>query len=335
MDGMADLPELTWARFFGTWELSPGWLLVVLVLAAAYLIGRRRAGADSSVPAWRAVSFVGGLGLMWVGVASAIGTYAMSLFWMHMVLHLLLIMVVPSLLVLGHPLTVLVEAFGPAGQARARRVLLSWPVRLLTHQLSGLVIYSAVIIYTHLGTFMDRMAQHAWLMTGEQALYVVAGYLFLLALIGEEPISARPPYLLRLIILVAAMVPDTIVGIVLLQTSTVPYPAMMARHPSWAPDHLTDVHVSGGLMWAAGDALMMAIALGLMISVVTSPTRREKMTGAWLESARRSTLITRVRDSGADAPATSAEQELDTDGEEALDAYNQMLARLRGGGHQP
>ena len=174
--------------------------------------------------AWRVAMFVAGSALLWVCVASAIGTYAMSIFWMHMVLHLALIMVVPALLVLGHPLTVLVEALPPARQRRARAVLASRPAGVLTHPVTGALVYAVVIVATHLTGFMDQMAQHAWLMTGEQVLYVVAGWLFLLPLIGEEPLRANPPYLFRLILLVAAMVPDTVVGIVLLQTDPRPVP---------------------------------------------------------------------------------------------------------------
>lgn len=321
---MSGLPELTWSRFFGTWSLSPGWLAVLLVLAGLYLVGRRAARGRSTVAAWRVASFLLGCLLTWVFVASAIGAYAMSLFWMHMVLHLALIMVVPALLVLGHPLTVLVEALSPTGQLRARRVLRSWPLAVLTHHVTGVLVYSAVIVGTHLTGFMDQMAQHSWLMTGEQVLYVVAGYLFLLPLIGEEPIRANPPYLVRLVLIVAAMVPDTVVGIVLLQTDHVPFPVMMGMHPAWAPDALSDVQTGGALMWAAGDSLMMTIGVGLMIAVITSPRRRAHMTGPWLESARSSALATHVAESGAEGPG----EDVDADSDEAFAAYNRMLAKL-------
>lgn len=316
----SDLSPLTWGSFFGTWRLQPGWLEAAVLMLGLYLLARRSAGAASSVRAWRVGCWVAGVVLMWVFVASAIGTYAMAVFWMHMVLHLLLIMVVPMLLVLGHPLTVLVEAFHGPARERVERVLRSWPVTVLTHQATGVLLYTAVIIGTHLTGFMDQMAQHAWLMSAEQVLYVVAGYLFLLPLLGEEPTRPDPPYLSRIALLVAAMIPDTLVGIVLLQTSTVPFPVMMGMHPTWAPDPLRDVHTAGGLMWAAGDGLMMAIAVGLMISVITSPGRRSRMTGAWLEGARRATLTDHTGDGS---------EITDADSDEALEAYNRMLARLR------
>lgn len=321
MPGMgAELDPLTWSTFFTTWRLEAGWLEASVVLIAAYLLGHRRSSATTVRP-WRVVSWVTGVVLMWVSVSSAIGTYAMSIFWMHMVLHLMLIMVVPALLVLGHPLTVLLEAFDGPARERVQRALHSWPVTVLSHPAVGLVIYSVTIIGTHLTGFMDFMAEHTWAMTAELVLYLVAGYLFLLPLLGEEPIRRNPSYLSRLAVFVVAMIPDTIVGIVLLQTDRQPFPRMIAMHPAWAPDGLVDVNTAGALMWAAGDGLMMILAMGMMVSVITTPSKRLRMTGAWLEGVRRSTLMEHAGEGSEDIT--------DADSDEALDAYNRMLARLR------
>ena len=324
-----NLSPLTWSSFLTTWRLEPGWMLVCAALLAGYLAGWRAAGPRSTVRLWRACLFALGCVILWATVASAIGAYAMAVFWMHMVLHLMLIMVVPPLLVLGHPLTVLVEGVPRPAQERVRRLLASRPAGVLTHPATGFVVYLVTIIGTHLTGFMDRMAQHAWLMTGEQVLYVAAGAMLLLPLIGEEPIRYRPPYLLRLLIILAAMVPDTIVGIVLLQTDTVPFPVMMAEHPAWAPPALQDVQTGGGLMWAVGDGLMMSIGVGLMLSVITSPSRQQHLLGAWLERARSAAL----RSDGATSPeeASARRTDPDPDTDEALAAYNRRLARLNGG----
>lgn len=317
----ADLSPLSWSTFFSTWQVSAGWTEAALLLLLAYLAARRAAGADSTVRPWRVGSWIVGVVLMWISACSAIGAYAMSVFWMHMVLHLLLIMVVPALLVFGHPLTVLLEAFrGPARES-VLRALRSWPVTVLSHPAFGFAVYAVTIIATHLTGFMDYMAEHAWAMSAEMVLYVVAGYLFLQPLLGEEPTRPNPSYLARLAVFVVAMIPDTIVGLVLLQTDTVPFPKMMAMHPAWAPKPLDDVNTAGALMWAMGDGLMMLLAMVLMIGVITSPTKRLRMTGAWLEGVRRSNLIEHTGE--------GSESITDADSDEAHDAYNRMLARLR------
>jgi cytochrome c oxidase assembly factor CtaG len=311
------LSPLTWSSLLTTWRLEPGWLVACALLAIAYLNARRRSGRRSTVRPWRGVAFVLGCVSLWATVASGVGAYAMSVFWMHMVLHLTLIMIVPALLVLGHPLTVVVEGPSYRGCPPLLRAALSSRLSgVLTHPLTGLVVYTATIIGTHLTGFMDQMARHDWLMTGEQVLYVAAGWWFLLPLIGEEPIRYRPPYLLRMVLLVAAMVPDTIVGIVLLQSSSVPFPAMMAAHPTWAPAALDDVQIGGGLMWAAGDGLMMAIAVALMISVICSPDRQRLLLGSWLERVRAAAVGTGIDDGPG------------IDSEASREAYNRRLSRL-------
>ncbi|MER7243213.1 cytochrome c oxidase assembly protein [Kribbella sp. NPDC000426] len=322
---MADpmMPPLSWGAFLGSWRLAPGWFAVAAVLAVGYVVLRACGRGGSTVHLWRGASFVLGCGLMWVCVASGIDRYSMAVFWMHMVLHLLLIMVVPALLVLGHPITVVLESLPATRQPAARRLAASRPVGYLAHAATGLVAYAVVIFGTHLTGFMDQMVLHPWLMTAEQALYVVSGFLLLLPLLGEEPIRPGQGYLVRFMLFLIAMIPDTLVGIVLLQATRDPFPIMAHHHPPWAPAALTDVHTAGGLMWAGGDGLMMFLAVGLMISVVTSPSKRERMTGAWLDGVRRSVIATEV---GADP-----EHPLDPDSDEAYDAYNAMLQRLAAG----
>jgi putative copper resistance protein D len=327
------MAPLTWSTFFGTWELQPVWLAAVILVGGGYFVLWRRS-AGSTVGTWRAVCFLAGLALTWVVVASAIAIYALSIFWMHMVMHLLLIMVVPALLVLGHPLTVLVEGVEPGRSERLRSLIASRPIGMLTHPLSGLVIYGTVVMGTHLSDFLDQVATQGWLVWGEQVLYLGSGFLFLLPLLGEEPLRRNPPYLIRLIILMAAGGPDTLVGVVLLQTNTVLYPKMMGAHPSWAPSAITDLHIGGAMMWAGGDGLMMAIGVALMITVVTSPTRQRRMTGGWLEDVRRAAMAGQIAQSGAsgadtEAPGATPADTLDPDSDEAWEAYNRMLARLR------
>lgn len=324
MTGMSDLPPLTWGTFFSTWDLPIGWTIVCVAGLAAYLLAWRRAGDATTVRPWRVASFVLGVVLTWACMASAVGVYSMALFWMHMVLHLTLITVAPAFLVVGHPITVLVEALEPPRRERVLAALRSRPAGVLTHPLTGLTVYAATIVGTHLTGFMDAMAQHSSLMVGEQVLYLAAGYLFLLPLVGEEPIRTDLSYGARMILLVAGMIPDTIVGIVLLQTETNPFRTFASMRPAWAPNGLDDLQTAGGLMWAEGDGLMMALAVAVMVAAITTEKRRERIVGPWLQGVRRSTLAgpAQERVDGEAAP------DLDPDSDEALEAYNRMLAGL-------
>ncbi|MGH3444850.1 MAG: cytochrome c oxidase assembly protein, partial [Nocardioidaceae bacterium] len=250
----------------------------------------------------------------------------------HMIEHLLLIMLVPALLVLGLPLTVWRDALAGRSRSRLEAALHSWPVAVLTHPITGLGVYSLVIVVTHLTSFMDQMAMHPWLMYLEQALYVGAGYLFLLTLLGSEPIRWRLPYLFRIVLILVGMTPDTVVGIVLMQTQSDPFPMMFSMHPAWAPAPLHDVAIGGAMMWAFGDALMMFFGFGVIVAFIADP-HRDRMLGPWLERVRRGTMsanvvkgIARDEPEGSD---TGFAEEVDVDeDEEVLAAYNRMLGRL-------
>ncbi|HET7387453.1 MAG TPA: cytochrome c oxidase assembly protein [Nocardioidaceae bacterium] len=324
------LPPLTWSSFWASWGFRPVWDLLILVALVCYLLGLRaaaRRGTLSVHPA-RVASFVAGLVLLAFTLNSAIDVYAMAVFWDHMIEHLLLIMVVPALLVVGLPLTVWRDALTGRARTRLESVLESRPVAVLTHPIVGLGIYSLVIVATHLTSFMDQMAMHPWLMYVEQVLYLVAGYLFLLPLLGREPIRWRLPYLFRIALILVGMTPDTVVGIVLMQTQSDPFPMMFSMHPAWAPAPLHDLEIGGAMMWAFGDMLMMFFGFGVIAAFIADP-HRDRMLGPWLERVRAGTLSANVVKGLDDSASPGFAEDADVDeDEEVLAAYNRMLGRL-------
>jgi putative copper resistance protein D len=189
-----------------------------------------------------------------------------------------------------------------------------------------MLVYAVVIIATHLTSFMDAMVVHPWLMNAEQWLYVVTGYVFLLPLIGNEPLRWRLPHLGRVMLILLAMTPDTVVGIVLMQATHNPFPVMEGQHPMWAPGWLRDVGTAGGLMWAGGDGLMMLMGIGIVIAMLVDPGR-DAMLGSGLENVRRRTLAGHVARADADAPGFADDVDVDDD-DAVLEAYNRMLGRL-------
>jgi putative membrane protein len=324
--GTSSLPPLTWHTFLTTWHAQVGWLSVCAVLLVGYVVVLRAAARRDGMPvgAWRILSFVLGVVGLAVCLCSAVNGYAMALFWMHMIEHLTLIMLVPALLVLGSPLTVVRASGDEQWRDRFDAFMHSPGVSIVTHPFVGMAFYAVVIFCTHITSFMDHMAHHAVLMTTEQVAYVAAGWLMLLPLIGQEPIRWHTPYLLRLALLVVAMIPDTFVGIILLQTEKDPFPAYMAMRPGWATSSVHDLQIGGALMWSAGDGLMMCLAMGVVLSLIAGGTRHEVL-GDWLESVRTNTFEDHVARTGGQP---SAGRRTTIDDDDALAAYNAMLGRL-------
>lgn len=317
--GMGSLPAWGSAAW-GQWHVPLVTCLLCVLGAACYLLGRHRlARSGQRLSGWRVFSFVVGLLALVVTLASPIDAYAMSLFWVHMVEHLLLIMVVPTLLVLGKPFTVMGAALGrepkPWGSVFS----------LVVHPLVAFGVYAAVIIGTHLTGFMDSMSMHGWLMNAEQVGYLVAGLVLMEAMVGSEPVRWRLPYAGRLLFMLVSMVPDTLVGIVLMQSQRLPYPMYLSMRPTWAMAAHQDVVTAGGIMWAGGDGLMMLMGFGVAAAALWGPGRGDVL-GERLNEVRHQTLLGHLAAAGVDTDGMGDAGADDSDA--ALNAYNEMLARL-------
>lgn len=313
------LAPLTWSTAMGTWRFGP--VVDVVAVAAAALYVRRATRTRSRTgrpwPLGPTAAFLGALVVLTGTLQSSIDVYGGSLFWVHMIEHLLLIMVVPALLILGQPIR-LACAGDDRVATRTKAALLGPLVSGVTFPLVGLAAYTAVIVGTHLFGFMPAMAAHPWLHEVEIVLYLGSGYLFFLPSLAHEPIRRELSYPLRVFLLLIGMSVDTVVGVMLMMTAqATPYTGR-----TWGPSALSDTHIGGGIMWVVGDGLMFAVIV-LVVAQWMGDTERQNDTGRWLEAARRSTLA----DMGVDAVDPDDEASVDDD-DAALAAYNRMLARL-------
>jgi putative copper resistance protein D len=290
--------------------------IVLAVLALAYAVGILRATA------WRvrdAVFFYTGLLVCALAVGGGIGAYSTTLFSVHMAQHLLLIMVVPTLVLLGRPLELLRRTAPPPARRALGRAARSKPALVLIHPVVTFGYYAVVVAATHLTPFQQIAATNPAVHAVELLLYLSSGYLFLLRIIGSEPTGRLPAPLPRLVTLLIAMVVDTVVGVALLMTVQPPFPAYVDPARGWGPRAIEDLHWGGAMMWVGGDLLMAALAI-VVISAWVSSSPGDSDLGSWLDSARRSALAEHTG-------ALGSEVNLDED-EDALRAYNAMLARL-------
>ena len=192
---------------------------------------------------WRRVSGTAAAAALLVAVGPWVGTYAEVLFWVHMIQHLLLIMVVPVLLTWATwawpRASVLTRLPLPQGFPGARAVHGARP-------LLGLGLYTAVVVLTHLTGFQQVSATHRWVRAAELLVYLVAGVVFLGPLVGRRGGLSFP---LRLALLALGMGADTLTGVTLMLTSRPLAPLYASTHPGWGPDALRDQQIAGAIMW--------------------------------------------------------------------------------------
>lgn len=213
----------TLARLAGDWRLDLLFGPLAVLLAAGYLIGVRR--LRDAWPVGRTVCWLAGCVVLLVATCSGIGRYAPAMFSMHMASHMLLSMLVPVLLVLGAPLTLLHAAAppaAPAGPVDLLRALFHSPVlRALTHPVVALVLFAGSPFALYFTGLFDAAVRFHWAHTAIAVWFLVVGVLFAWVVIGVDPTPRRLPNLARLGMLLAAMPTDTVFAAVLLTTHTV------------------------------------------------------------------------------------------------------------------
>jgi cytochrome c oxidase assembly factor CtaG len=330
------LPPFSLLEAIGRWQFAPVVTGFAVVAAGLYLWGvlrvRRRHPARPW-PLWRTAMFLGGLAVVVIATESGIGSYDDVLFWDHMVQHLLLLMVAPPMLVVGQPATLLLHASRNPLHTWTKKLLRSRVVACITWPPFTVALYVAVIVGTHLTGFMNLVLSDDAVHEGEHVLYLVAGYLYFLPLIGREPIRWRISYPTRIFLLFIAMPVDAFTGLVLGSEGSNPFPGLAQGRPGWAPSPIDDVHIGGAVMWVGGAGIMFVLMMTVFFAWSREP-RSDSGLG-WLEAARRTNFATLVgahqeasasRD--APPPAAMAADTASVDDDDHLAAYNAYLARL-------
>jgi cytochrome c oxidase assembly factor CtaG len=329
--GSVGLPPFSWTEALTNWQFAPVVTGVTAVAAALYLWGVVRVARRHPNRPWpvlRTAAFLGGLLVVVLATQSGIGTYDDTLFWDHMIQHVMLIMIAPPLLVGGEPITLLLHASRNPLHTQVKKVLRSRPVHWLTWPAVGVVAYSATIVGTHLTSFMNLVETNDTVHNAEHVLYLVVGYLYFLPLVGREPIGWKVSYPLRLFLLFIVMPVDAFTGVVLGSESSPPFTTSEPR--SWGPSTLDDVHMGGAVMWIGGAAIMFV----LIMLTFFAWTRERRPSGGmgWLEQARQANLADRFAEGAAGtaaAPSAARTVNVDED-DEQLAAYNAYLARING-----
>jgi cytochrome c oxidase assembly factor CtaG len=326
----SSLPPYSVIEVVTQWQFAPVVTAAVAVFGGLYVWGAVRVHRRHPARPWpmfRTIAFMCGLLVIVIATQSGIGAYDDTLFYDHMIQHLLLIMVAPPLLVAGQPVTLLLHASRNPLHTWTKKFIRSRPIQWITWPGFGIAAYAATIVGTHLTGFMNLVIEHAWVHNAEHVLFLVVGYLYFLPLIGHEPIRWKVSYPLRLFLLFLAMPIDAFTGVVLNSESTDPFAALQPRN--WGPSPLNDIHEGGAVMWVGGAALMF-----VMIMVVFFGWTRETRPSAgmgWLESARRANIADRVAETVPQAAAAKSASGRVTgvdEDEDQLAAYNAYLAHI-------
>ena len=301
-------PELTPITWMTKWKLDPLWLAVILAATVFYLLGQRRLSArgDAWAPG-RTVSWMLGLTVLLFVTNGAPAVYGEYLFSAHMIGHMLLSMLVPVLLVLGAPVTLLARSVSNrSDDSLSVRDWVLWLLHTPVARFASSPLFAAgnfglslvLFYYTPLFRWAnEEHLGHQWMLFH----FLITGYLFAQALVGVDPNNKPVSFPFRLILLIATMAFHAFFGLGLMNESGLllsDWYGAMGRE--WGLDPLADQQAGGAIAWGIGE--LPTIVLTLL--VVTQWARSDERERRRIDRAAART------------------------GDEELENYNDMLARL-------
>jgi len=277
-------PELTLDRWFTQWDIDILWVMAAAFGVVFYLLGVRRLRQRGDTwPIHRTVLWLFGMVMLFWVTCGPMNAYQEYLFSVHMLGHMMLSMALPLLLVSGAPVTLALRAITKRTDGtRGAREWILWGVqspysRVLTHPFvaAGVFIVSLWAFYftdivrwavtEHLG--------HEWMIIH----FLITGYLFVLSLIGADPVPYRLPYPGRLITLIGVMAMHAFFGMAIMMQSglmVAEWFGSMGR--TWGPTPMEDQYIGGGIAWSVGEIPTLILAVTVAIQWSRADAKVEK-----------------------------------------------------------
>lgn len=301
-------PEITLGTILTQWSLDPIWFVLAIGAAWAYLVGAWRLHKRGDRwPVGRTVSWVSGCAVLFLVTNGGLNRYQEYMFSVHMTAHMMLTMVIPILLVLGAPVTLIARAVAKRHDGSwGMREWVLWAVhtpyaRFISHPVVAAVIFAASLWVFYFTPIIEWAVRehlgHEWMTIH----FLISGYLFVQALIGIDPGPHRTAYPVRLLLLLATMAFHAFFGVAIMgSTGLIDAAWYGAMGRTWGPTPLEDQQIGGGIAWSIGE--IPTVILALIVAI------------AWARSDQKE--------------AKRLDRNADRTHEAELEAYNAMLARM-------
>jgi len=272
---------------FGSFWTSAALIVVALLYLRRWV--RIRGLNLESVVGWRVASFVLGLLLIWIAMASPLAALDHDMLTAHMVQHLLLMTLAPPLILLGVPVKPLADGPLQRSLPTIGRPLRSGPMqkigRALTHPALCWVGAAGTLVVWHIPSmFMLGLRSQTWHGI-EQASFLATGLLFWWPVIQSRPIVSKWPESSMLLYLFLATLPCDILSAFLVFCDRVVYPVFLSSPQSFGLSALEDQQCAGALMWTCVTVVYL-IAAAIFAARLLSPLRSEEQSILQFEPER-------------------------------------------------
>jgi cytochrome c oxidase assembly factor CtaG len=260
-------PHLTVADLVLRWRLDLVFGPVAVLAAVAYLLGVRRLRREGrSWPVARTACWLVGCAILLVTTSSGLASYGRAVFSVHMVDHMLLATLVPVLLVLGHSVSLALEATRAGLRTRLLSLLDAPAVRLARHPAVAWTAVAVTLFGLYPTGLFSSIALEHWAHLGMDVAFLGTGLALFWPVLGHSLGERGLPAIGRIVMVFAVMALHASFSAWLLSRAT-PVAAQFygALQLPFLTDLLADQRRGAVLGWALGE---VAVVLTVLVLVV-------------------------------------------------------------------
>lgn len=259
-----------------SWALDARVIIILLLTATLYARGwlrGRRLIHDERDPA-RLTCFLGGLAVLFIAIESPLDAFDNLFLSAHMAQHLLLMLVAPPLLLLGHPVVPLLRGLPKQFVKEGLGPFLTWPaLRRVLHWLTSPPVawlaFAISTIFWHLPKFYELALRSPSWHAVQHASFFWTGILYWWPVVHPVPGKPYWPRWTLIPYLLAGDIVNTVLSAFFVFSGRVLYPAYEAvRASRMSPQD--DQTLAGLIMWVPGSIIYLVPALVIAVRLLSS-----------------------------------------------------------------
>jgi cytochrome c oxidase assembly factor CtaG len=263
---------------FAEWSLPPWLTIAVILTACVYLRGgiAVRKTRPAQFTLLRLSSFLVGLAVLWVAIASPLDGFADALLSAHMVQHLLLMSVVPPLVLLGRPVVPLLRGFPELIRKPLLDPLLRLPElrRLGRWLISPLVAWMAMnltFVGWHVPAAYDFALENEHWHEFEHICFLSTSLMFWWCIIRPWPAERRRNNWGLLLYLLSADLVNTALSAFLAFCDWPVYTHYVSQPRAFPVAPISDQVLGAVIMWVVGSFAFLTPAALITVWLVQAP----------------------------------------------------------------
>jgi putative membrane protein len=224
---------------------------------------------------WRLLSFLSGMLILWLAIASPIDGFADVLLSAHMVQHFLLMSVVPPLVLLGAPVVPLLRGLPRWSVRSVFGPIITWRWlrnvgHFLTDPAPAWLLFNGVFLAWHLPRAYDFALRHEDVHDFEHICFLTTSLLFWYVVLHPWPSRIRANSWMVLLYLLSADIVNTVLSAFLAFCNRPIYQYYIATTNPFHISPLSDQVAAGVIMWVLNSTVFLVPAMLLTMQLAGS-----------------------------------------------------------------